>query len=152
MVRYFDSSFILSQLFAERASGSMDDLWRSPTRCMASNLLLIECFIAIRRVGRLQPRSSGAAGGERWVRNRLAVLDRILTDFDLKAVDRSIEEIIRNTPVLAECRALDAIHLATALHFKPAVESAVEGGLEVVTLDRKMGAVARKLGLTVLPA
>jgi hypothetical protein len=81
------------------------------------------------------------------VRSRLAALDRILTDFDLKVVDPSIEEIIRRTPVLAECRALDAIHLATALHFK----SAVEGRLELVTVDRKMGAVAGKLGFAVRP-
>ena len=147
MVRYFDSSFILSLLFAEDAVGSMDELWRSPARCLASNLLLIECLIAIRRVARLQPRSSGAASGERWVRTRLAALDSILTDFDLKVVDRSIEEIIRSTPVLAGCRTLDAIHLATALHFKPAVE----GELEVVTLDRTMRSVARKLGFTVRP-
>jgi predicted nucleic acid-binding protein len=147
MVRYFDSSFILSLLFAEHAGGSMDELWRSPARCLASNLLLIECVIAIRRVARSQPRSSGEAAGERWARSRLAALDRILTDFDLKVVDRSIEEIIRSTPVLAECRTLDAIHLATALHFKPAVE----GELEVVTLDRTMRSVARKLGLSVRP-
>ena len=81
------------------------------------------------------------------LRGRMAALDRILQDFDLKMVDRSIEEVIRASPILADCRTLDAIHLATALHFR----TAIKGGFEVVTLDKRMGAVARQLGLRATP-
>jgi predicted nucleic acid-binding protein len=143
VIRYFDSSFILAQLLGEQTDRSAAEIWRSTTKCLASNLLVIESLIAIRRTARVHAQR---AGGESWVRERIAALDRLVGNFDLKAVDRSIEETIRKTPLLAECRTLDAIHLATALHFKPVIR----GALEIVTLDGKMAAVARKLGLAVM--
>ncbi len=144
MTRYFDSSFVLAVVLGEGAGGSLEELWRSTTRCIASNLLAVEGVVNVRRAARVR---RDKAVSESWLRGKLAALDHLLRDFDLKAVDQSIEEIIRDTPALAECRTLDAIHLATALHFRPAVK----GGLEIVTLDKRMAAVARKLGLTVVP-
>jgi hypothetical protein len=45
------------------------------------------------------------------------------------------------------CRTRDAIHLATALQFRPIVE----GSLEIVTLDTRMRRVAGKLRFEVRP-
>lgn len=60
----------------------------------------------------------------------------------------AIEELIHLTPALADCRTLDAIHVATALHFKPYGEDP----LEVVTLDRRMKQLAVTLGFKVQPS
>jgi hypothetical protein len=77
----------------------------------------------------------------------LEALDRVLGALNFKAADRSIEEIIRQTPALADCRVLDAIHVATALHFRPHTD----GPLEIVTLNSRMRGLAEKVGFPVMP-
>ena len=143
MVRYFDSSFILAQLLDQAPDPNLRELWRRSSKRLASSLLGIECIIGLRRAAR----ALGAPADERWVRTRIAALDRMFAGLNFMTVDLSIEAIVRETPALAECRTLDAIHLATALRFRR-VE---EGALEIVTLDRRMGVLARKLGLVAVP-
>ncbi len=142
-VRYFDSSVILSELLAEKIHPLLDELWNGAEERLSSSLLRIECVTAIRRAALLQ-RVVADAG---WVHERLDVLSGFLDSLNFKAIDGSIEEVIRLTPALANCRTLDAIHVATALHFKPYVE----GPLEVVTLDRRMKQLAEKMGFQVQP-
>jgi len=143
MVRYFDSSFVLAQLLGQAPDQNVRKLWPGSSRRLASSLLRIECIIGLRRAARLL----AAPADERWVLARLSALDRMFASLNFMAVDPSIEAIVRETPALAECRTLDAIHLATALRFR----GVAEGGLELVTLDKKMGALARKLGLAAVP-
>lgn len=78
----------------------------------------------------------------------MAAMDGLFANLSFLIVDLSIEAIVRNNGILAECRTLDAIHLATVLRFR----EIGEGDLEIVTLDKRMAAVARKLGLVVVPA
>ena len=66
---------------------------------------------------------------------------------DCKRVDDDIEEMVRMNSALADCRALDAIHIATALFFKPHHDAQIT----IVTLDRRMGETAGRLGFPVLP-
>ena len=56
-------------------------------------------------------------------------------------MDASIEDLIRLTPALSDCRALDAIHLATALYFKNHLDEQI--GI-VPPFDRRMAVLARK--------
>jgi predicted nucleic acid-binding protein len=142
-VRYFDSSIILSELLEEKVSPSLDELWNGAEKRLSSNLLKIECVIALRRAALVQ----GVAADGEWVSERLDLLSGFLDSLNFKAIDGSIEEVIRLTPALADCRTLDAIHVATALHFKPYVE----GQLEIVTLDRRMRQLAGKVGFQVQP-
>jgi predicted nucleic acid-binding protein len=143
MVCYFDSSVILSELLEERADSSLIELWEGSTERFSSNLLKIECIVAIRRVGLAQ----GFAADAEWPRQRMALLSRYLDAMSFRIVDDSIEEIIRATPDLSDCRTLDAIHLATALYFKPHVDEPIG----IVTLDRRMRSLAERLGFAVLP-
>src|SRR5271157_3097952 len=120
------------------------ELWDGASEKLSSNLLRFECVIGIRRAALLQ----GLAPGDMWARERLDLLSGFLDALNFKAMDGSIEEVIRLTPALADCRTLDAIHVATALHFKPYVE----GPLEIVTLDKRLRHLAVKLGFKVQPS
>jgi predicted nucleic acid-binding protein len=57
-------------------------------------------------------------------------------------------EALDREPALAECRTLDALHLATALYLR---ERASEG-FRLVTFDDRMRQTGLKLGLEVGPA
>jgi hypothetical protein len=52
-------------------------------------------------------------------RGRLDLLTGFLDALNFKAIDEAIEEIIRLTPALANCRTLNAIHITTALQEIP---------------------------------
>jgi predicted nucleic acid-binding protein len=142
-VRYFDSSAILSELLEEEGHPRVHELWDDASERLSSSLLKIECIIAIRRATLLQ----GFAPDHTWAQKRIDLLSDFLDALNFKAIDGSIEEIIRLNPALADCRTLDAIHVATALHFRPYVG----GPLEIVTLDRRMKLLARKVGFKVQP-
>ncbi len=142
--RYFDSSVILSVLLQEEDHPAVHGLWIEAERRLSSGLLRMECIIAIRRIAVLK----GLAADSEWTKERLDLLTGFLDALDFKAIDGSIEEIVRSTPAIADCRTLDAIHIATALHFKPYMEAS----LEIVTLDRRMRQLAGKLGFRVQPS
>jgi predicted nucleic acid-binding protein len=143
-VRYFDSSAVLSGLLEEKDHPAFHELWSGADTKISSGLLRIECVIAVRRAAIRR----GFAATDAWAHERLDVLAAFMKELNFKAIDESIEEIVRLTPALADCRALDAIHVATALHFKPFAE----GPIEIVTLDRRMRHLAGTLGFKVRPA
>jgi predicted nucleic acid-binding protein len=72
---------------------------------------------------------------------------RTTESISFKIMDASIEDLVRRTPTLSDCRALDAIHLATALYFKNNLDEEIG----IVTFDRRMAVLARKLGFSVFP-
>ena len=131
-------------LLEEEDHPPVHELWIAAEERLSSGLLRMECIIAIRRIAVLK----GLAADDAWAKERLDLLTGFLDVLNFKAIDGSIEEIIRSTPALADCRTLDAIHVSTALYFKPYVE----GSLEIVTLDRRMRQLAGKLGLQVQPS
>ncbi|AHF89210.1 putative nucleic acid-binding protein [Opitutaceae bacterium TAV1] len=63
--------------------------------------------------------------------------------YDLPAVFRRAEELSKAHAVTTKCRSLDLLHVAAAL---------VIGSREFASFDDRQRAVARKAGLTVLPA
>ncbi len=143
MIRYFDSSAILAKLLGQEPDPVVAELWQSSEERLASSLLIIECVVGIRRAARRR----GFQGDDSWAHLRIAAADQAFGEVTFKPVDQSIEEIVRSTPILAECRTLDAIHVATALHFQPFSE----GRFEIVTLDKRMKEVAGRLGLKAVP-
>jgi antitoxin (DNA-binding transcriptional repressor) of toxin-antitoxin stability system len=76
-----------------------------------------------------------------------SLLDSFLEALECKRIDDDILRIISENALLANCRSLDAIHVATALYFRPYQDDA----LQVVTLDRRMGETAVAAGFAVLP-
>jgi predicted nucleic acid-binding protein len=107
----------------------------------ASDLTLVECDRALIR---------GVAMGEvapaEAVRLR-SVLNRTARHWDLLRIDGEVVERARRPFPTEPLRALDAVHLATAL-----VVAANVPGLALLTFDQRIRRAARQLGLSLAPA
>jgi hypothetical protein len=143
MICYYDASILLAGILEQHPAGTLASYWDRAEVRLSSTLLKIECLVGIRRAGALQHLAPDAP----WVEQRISQLGRYTDEVDCKRLDDEIEEIVRKTPALSDCRTLDAIHLATALYFQPHHDQPVL----IVTLDRRMRAVAPRLNFAVLP-
>lgn len=140
---YFDSSALLSVVLKAARAAELSLLWEKAESKVSSILLEAECWIGLRRHWMRE----GVTPDAGWMSERSDFLSGVLTELDVKQIDGNIISMIRKEPVLAECRTLDAIHLATALLFK----SKSDEGFRLVSLDQKMRQIAMKLNLDVLP-
>jgi predicted nucleic acid-binding protein len=140
---YFDSSAILVFLLQQPGADQALEFWYQTESKTSSILLEAECLITLRRSAlKVQ-----GADSEKWLSARIALLNQCIQEITLKELDASILEIIQRETALAECRTLDAIHLATALFFR-------ERGDEdyvLVSYDERMRKTAAKLQLRILP-
>ena len=143
MVCYYDSSIFLSVVLDQQPNDVLLSYWDDVTARLSSTLLKIECLVGIRRAGALQ----GFAVEAPWAKERIDALRSYVDHVSCKHVDDEIEETVRNTGALANCRALDAIHIATALSFEPHSDEPIV----IVTLDARMRAVAESLRFQVAP-
>lgn len=143
MVRYYDSSILLSEILEENPATILATHWDDATIRLSSILLKVECQVGIRRAAHLQ----GYPADDEWVRVRLDRLKRYTDEVNCKGVDADIETLVRENAALTECRTLDAVHLATALYFQPHQDEPII----IVTLDGRMREVAQRLGFGVAP-
>lgn len=143
MVCYIDSSFLLSAILEERSKAE-HAVWEDAAQRLSSDLLRFECAIAMRRAAALQP----ADTAPEWLRERMKALDRVFRSITFKAIDESVERIVRQEQRFEGCRTLDAIHVATAMFLAPHAESP----LTICTFDRRLWETARGVGLAVWPA
>ena len=126
-IAYIDSSALLKLAFPEAETAAVEADLANREGLVSSRLCAIECARAFRREeGRpaLQSLEDLLEG---------LVLIEISADIAAQASDVGPSEL----------RALDAIHLASAL-------SAGDPSLEVITYDRRLAAAARAHGLTVV--
>jgi predicted nucleic acid-binding protein len=124
---YLDSSAIVKLVVREPESGVLFDWLAAWPDRMSSVIARVEVLRALRRAG----------AGERTRRRALDVLSRIaLIDLDRPVLDVASD---LGPPVL---RALDAIHLATAL----SVRSDLAG---LVTYDERLAAAATRSRIAV---
>lgn len=144
MVCYYDSSILLAGVLQQQPADVLSSYWDDVAVRLSSTLLKIECLVGIRRAGVLQRLPPEAP----WVQERAGQLQRYTDEVNCKRVDDDIEEIVRATHALSDCRALDAVHLATALYFKPHHDEPIV----IVTLDSRMREVAERLGFSVAPS
>lgn len=143
-IAYFDSSVLLAMLLQESRSGVCAALWDKHTQRVSSILLNAECWTAMRRhYARLN-----IAPVSEWVEDRTEFLAEALTTVQIMPVDSQVLEILRARTELADCKTLDALHLATALYFGTKGDDT----LVIVSLDQKIRQTAKKLKLEVLPA
>ena len=143
MICYIDSSVMLSGMLEQGVDRSATRLWEESSERLSSSLLKVECLIGIRRAAFAQK----LPPDDPWAEGRIGLLFKFMNSITFKMLDESIEDIIRATPELSNCRTLDAIHLATAMYFRPHLDDL----LTVVTLDERMSALAKKLGFAVQP-
>jgi predicted nucleic acid-binding protein len=136
MPTYYDSSVVVALVSNEPRSARALELWAASPERVGSILLAIESEVALRRLAVVRPSLAKEAS------ERLASL---LGEVALKHVDDDVLRVVRSTPALARCRSLDAVHLATAIHFAGLSDEPTV----LVTFDARMAEVAARVGLKV---
>src|SRR5690242_4719984 len=110
-VAYFDSSVLLAMLLQEARETEAGNLWKSLPTKVSSLLLSAECWVSLRR----HFLRNGKEPSEKWLKERDEFLTEALAGIELKRMDEETLTLLKGQPILADCRTLDAIHLATAL-------------------------------------
>ena len=125
---YLDSSVALAYLFVEERAPPAS-FWRE--ELTSSRLLAYEVWSRIHALGRSASHASLARG----------LIDEIaLLELTPPVLARALE------PFPLPLRTLDALHLASANFLR-----AQGQGVEIATYDDRMAAVARAIGLAVMP-
>lgn len=140
---YFDSSAVSAFVLGQPEGVGALEIWAAQDARCSSILLKTECLIHLRKHAVRLPK--GASGS--WLRERSMLLENSLEEIHLKDIDASVLAVLEREPGLADCRTLDALHLATALLMR---DRAGEG-FKLVTLDERMRQTAGKLKLDILP-
>ena len=140
---YFDSSVLLSVLLNESRAEVCSPIWNEQKMRVSSILLSAECWTGARR----HFLRMGIGIQAKWKEERIAFLEKALNLVELKSVDSEIVDTLKKNPKLADCRTLDALHLATAMFFRDQADS----DLLFVTLDSRLRETALKFGFKVLP-
>ena len=126
-IAYIDSSALLKLAFPEAETAAVEADLADRDGLISSRLCAVECARAFRR-----------AGG----RTTLQALEDLLEGVVFIEISAAIAAQASDVDP-AELRALDAIHLASAL-------SAGDPSLEIITFDGRLAEAARAHGLTVV--
>jgi len=137
---YAETSAVLRCLLGEPGAEAVWARLRAADRVVSSHLTIMECERALVRVATAIPLP---VRGRAAVRARLAEVASIWT---LVEIDAAIRARAGQPFPVEPLRTLDAIHLATVLALLPTV-----GTLEVLSVDARIVANARALGIGVLP-
>jgi hypothetical protein len=138
---YAESSAVLAWLLEEGAADQVRRALASAERLIASDLTLIECDrVLIRGVslGRLSEADAAECRAQ---------LHAAAADWQVLRISPEIVERARQPFPAEPLRALDAIHLASALVARSAVP-----GLRLLSLDDRIRGAARRLGFQLQPA
>jgi predicted nucleic acid-binding protein len=116
VISYFDSSVLLAILFEEERREEAYSYWAEAANRVSSILLRIESVVSLRRA---YERSKSKLPGN-WLSEKTRELDEYLNEADYRIISEKLERSIYLNKDLAKCRALDAIHIATALGYREA--------------------------------
>jgi predicted nucleic acid-binding protein len=137
---YAESSAVLAWLLGEDAGGDVRDALSSAKTVIASDLTLIECDRVLIRASTLGDITEAQAADRRAHLNAAAVGWHVMRVGE-EVVDRA-RRPFPGEPI----RTLDAVHLASAMVARQAI-----AGLELLSLDDRIRAAARQLGMRVRP-
>lgn len=137
---YAESSAVFAWLFGEPAGVAVRQALAGADLIVTSDLTLVECD---RVVIRAQVSDGLAEARAADIRARL---NTAAAHWNLLRVDRDVVDRARRPFPAEPIRALDAIHLASALVARSALE-----GLILLSLDRRVRGAGKQLGLEVLP-
>ena len=139
MTTYLDASAIVKILLREADAAAAGSLWRAGERRSTSIVAFVEVHAAIAAAERDHRLSPHVA------RDRRAELDWRWEEVEPVALDDDLLRLAGRVADDEGLRALDAIHLATALYLGVA-------RTVFVTWDCRLAAAATRLGLAVAPA
>jgi len=137
---YAESSAVLARLMDEPAGRSVRERLARTEIVFASDLTLIECDRVVIRAAILGDLTEADAA------DRRAHLTTAVAHWNVLRVSADIVERARQPFPDEPIRTLDAIHLTSAL-----VARSASRGLEMLSLDDRIRAAAKKLGFSVLP-
>lgn len=141
---YFDASVVLAILLDEPTAGQARALWKAYPERVSSNLFEAECLVTLRRAAAKAGRKLPAG----WLAEKTDFLERRLGEMTIERVDAEVLEVLRAEAKLADCRTMDALHLATALLYRERADDR----LVVISFDQRMRETAAKVALPVVPA
>lgn len=141
MTVYVESSAVLAWLLGEDPADAVRGVLGGADAVITSDLTLIECDRVLIRATSLNELSEAEAADRRAQMAAAAAHWHVLT-LGADVVDRA-RRPFPGEPI----RALDAIHLASALVARSAV-----AGLDLLSLDARIRASARSMGFRVQPA
>lgn len=141
MILYAESSGVLAWLLGEPSGPVARNALAAAETVTASDLTLVECDRAL-----IRGVATGDVAPAEAVRLR-GVLNRTARHWSLLRIDGEVVERARQPFPTEPLRALDAVHLATAL-----VVAANVPGFALLTFDQRIRRAARQLGLSLTPA
>lgn len=136
MIAYFDTSALIPLVVSEPSSTACSHLWNEATRVISSRLAYPEARAALAQAARMQRLSSTELNAA------VADLNSLVAELDYLEVTAALA---LSAGELAEAHALrgyDAVHLASA-------SVANDAELVLVTGDRRFGAAAQAIGISV---
>ena len=140
MTLYAESSAVLAWLLDEPTGRAVRERLAKTDIIIASDLTLIECDRVVIRAAVLGDLTEAEAA------DRRAHLTTAAAQWNVLRISEDVVARARQPFPGNPIRTLDAIHLASAL-----VARSVAPGLEVLSLDDRIRAAARKLGFAVQP-
>ncbi|HSH74144.1 MAG TPA: type II toxin-antitoxin system VapC family toxin [Longimicrobiales bacterium] len=137
---YAESSAILAWLLGEPGGPAVAEALRSSAGVIASDLTLVECERVLIRAW-----SAGLLNEAERV-DQSAALARAASHWTRLRMDEVVVERARRPFPVEPIRALDALHLASAL-----VARSVAPGLGLLTLDQRIRENGERLGFATAP-
>lgn len=140
MIAYVESSAVLAWVLGEKNGEDVRTALAEAERVVSSTLTEVECARALARgavTGRIARTTELAA---------LKLIEMAAASWATLELWGSVLTRARGSFPVEPVRTLDALHLATILAFREVLPT-----LEVVSLDERVRANARALGMTVRP-
>lgn len=137
---YAESSAVLAWLLGEAEGKLVRRQLASADRVISSDLTLVECDRVLLRCLRL------GSVSEAEIAERQALLNRATASWNVMRLDWNVIERARRPFPAQPIRALDALHLASALIARTTLP-----GLLLLSLDQRVRDSARQLGFSLLP-
>jgi len=113
ILSYFDTSVLLAILLDETKQEEAYEYWRNSIK-VSSILLKVETIISLRRTCENNKHKLD----DDWLRKKTKMMDEFLNEVNYMVLNNKVEREIYVRKELAQCRSLDAIHIATAIRFR----------------------------------
>lgn len=137
---YLDSSVLLEHYLSQPRADEARQLLAHAEAHVSSYLIAVEVPVVLRRC-------LGASKADATLLERaLRAFDGDLETLYLASSLPEVAQAIRRDPRFSACRALDAIHAATAL----VIQGMAAQQVTLATFDERLGQLGRAVGLTVM--
>jgi predicted nucleic acid-binding protein len=136
---YFDSSLFLAILLDENQQDEAVCIWKNNPVRISSILLKIETNISLLKFYKQNKYKFGI----NWFDEKKALRKKLLSEIFLNDITEHFANTMEQNDILAKCKSLDAIHLATALNTR---KNPKNKNIRICSFDKNMLKVAKELG------